>query len=287
MINAAEPIDSSVVITFNETFGIYGLPPQVMKPTYGLAEHTVFVCSDGQQILKIVKSALEKGFVEILTESTISELTLHHEIVTKEATDSQDIIGCGYPSKNPDVEVLIVNHETFHICPKNMVGEVWIRSPSKAQGYWGLEELTKEDFHAEYTLPIKSTEISNAEEIIENNEILNPETKNIHEIVSINTQGFLRTGDLGFLYKNELFICGRLKDLIIIRGTNHYPQDIERTAEKVTDFIRLGCSAAFSIKRIGDSTESVIYVAEVRIMNFNSVKLLFVIILCFLVKRKC
>ena len=75
----------------------------------------------------------------------------------------------------------------------------------------------------------------------------------------------VNTGDLGFLHEGELFICGRSKDLIIVRGSNHYPQDIERTAERAcSSLLRAGCSAAFSVKHAKGHTETVVYVAEVR-----------------------
>lgn len=79
----------------------------------------------------------------------------------------------------------------------------------------------------------------------------------------LNNQRYLRSGDLGFLHDGELFICGRSKDLIIIRGSNHYPQDIERTAERSQPLLRAGCSAAFSVSHTGGHTEMVVYVAEV------------------------
>jgi acyl-CoA synthetase (AMP-forming)/AMP-acid ligase II len=74
---------------------------------------------------------------------------------------------------------------------------------------------------------------------------------------------FLCTGDLGFLHSEELFVCGRSKDLIIVRGSNHYPQDIERTAERTEPSLRAGCSAAFSVAHAAGHTEAVVYVAEV------------------------
>jgi acyl carrier protein len=106
-------------------------------------------------------------------------------------------------------------------------------SPSKARGYWQLPEKTEESFNGECRFADGTTR-----------------------------NGFLRTGDLGFLYRGELFVCGRLKDLIILRGRNHYPQDIERTCEAAggTD-IRPGCSAAFSIPIGGE--EVLVYVCEV------------------------
>jgi acyl-CoA synthetase (AMP-forming)/AMP-acid ligase II len=80
---------------------------------------------------------------------------------------------------------------------------------------------------------------------------------------SSSAEEYLSTGDLGFLHNEELFICGRSKDLIIVRGSNHYPQDIERTAERAEPSLRAGCSAAFSVAHAEGHTEAVVFVAEV------------------------
>lgn len=128
--------------------------------------------------------------------------------------------------------------------PEDCVGEIWLKGGSCARGYWGLEERTKEDFSA--TLSEDMGEGS---------------------ILGGGEGGFLRTGDLGFQHGGELFVCGRVKDLIIIRGRNHYPQDIERTCESVSlpslsssVPLRGGCSAAFSVPLGGQ--ELLVYVAE-------------------------
>ena len=118
------------------------------------------------------------------------------------------------------------------------MGEIWVNSGSKAQGYWGLPEKTKEIFQAKHSGQDEASE------------------------------GYLRTGDLGFLHKGELFICGRDKDLIIVRGRNHFPQDIERTVEGVAtpegvQGFRKGCSAAFSVQFA--NTEALVCAAEVTV----------------------
>ena len=76
--------------------------------------------------------------------------------------------------------------------------------------------------------------------------------------------GYLRTGDIGFLHNSELFICGRIKDLIIVGGRNYYPQDIEATAQLAVDLLRPGCAAAFSIDPLGATGDDVALVAELR-----------------------
>ncbi|KAF0756255.1 hypothetical protein AaE_004711 [Aphanomyces astaci] len=219
MINGAEPIDGDAIDAFYRAFEPYGLCRGVIRPTYGLAEHTVYVCDSSPQLLRVQvdKEALE-----------------HHDVfqpVADKARATKEMVGCGAPSS--DVDVRIVHPDTHKELAAGSVGEIWIRSPSTTQGYFGLNDLTREMFHA--------------------------------TIVDNEPQHYMRTGDLGVLYQGELFVCGRLKDLIIVRGRNHYPQDIEKTVEGFPD-IRPGCSAAFSIATNGIQ-EGLGLVAEVRDAN--------------------
>ena len=147
-------------------------------------------------------------------------------IKTKNTHLSQTLIGCGF--SEIDTRILIVNSDTLIPCSFDEVGEIWVSGTSIAQGYWNRPVETKQTFQA------------------------------------FTTSGegpFLRTGDLGFLKDGELFVTGRLKDLIIIRGINHYPQDIELTAEKSNAILRAGCSAAFSVEVNGE--ERLVVAAEV------------------------
>jgi len=220
IINAAEPVDEESMDAFYKVFGPFGLK-KVIFPTYGLAEHTVFVCSGGKQILSVRKATLEvDGRVQIVD---------HHQ------TDgsSSRLVGCGFP-KVHGVDVRIVDHDTCKELPEDRVGEIWITSKSKAAGYFGKQTESAEDFLA--GLNGAGTE----------------------------ARRYLRTGDLGFLHDGELFICGRLKDLIIIGGRNYYPQDIEATAEATSDNLRPGCSAAFTIDPTHPGEEEVALVMELR-----------------------
>ena len=137
------------------------------------------------------------------------------------------IVGAGQSCL--DVKILIVDPESLTACQDDQVGEIWVSGPSVAQGYWNRPEETKQAFHAY---------LANTDE-----------------------EPFLRTGDLGFLQDGELFITGRIKDVIIIRGQNHYPQDIELTVEKSHPALRSGCGAAFAIDVKG--SERVVVVQEV------------------------
>lgn len=221
IINAAEPVDEESLNVFTETFGPFGLNCSVIFPTYGLAEHTVFVCSGGQQILSVNKEDLE----------------MHDKVTIKptnkygENHDTRSIVGCGFPAKQ-QVDVRIVNPDSLVELEEDKVGEIWVNSPSKASGYYNMQARSVNEFSAK----------------IEGDEMHIP---------------YLRTGDLGFIHGGELFICGRLKDLIIVAGRNHFPQDLEATCEASSTELRPGCSGAFSIEKVGGS-EQVILITEMR-----------------------
>ncbi len=254
MINAAEPVDCQAMLDFYSIFGAYGLRKGVIFPTYGLAEHTVFICSGGSQILTVTKSSLEAGdSIVITSEDTISSLLSASKDSQPQAAESESdlrIVGCGFPGKGEGVELLIVHGVSNKALGSDSIGEVWVNSLSKACGYWNQPELTAHDFQAQFT-PEFSEGKSEAQAAAE-------ESRPV-------SNKYLRTGDLGFMHNGELFICGRLKDLIIVRGSNHYPQDIERTAEQSHTSLRAGCSAAFALHPKGGHTEAVIFVAEVNL----------------------
>lgn len=235
MINAAEPVDAIAMADFLGVYGPMGLRSHVIVPTYGLAEHTVFVASGGETILSVVRSALEAD--QVVIEQTAKISTPQGVALCKESSPIvQNIIGCGIPSRGEGVQLLIVDPTTSAVQPEDRVGEIWLNSPSKAQGYWDKLEQSEQEFQAK---------VAGSD---------------------ANSPGYLRTGDLGFMHQGELFICGRIKDMIIVRGSNHYPQDIERTAERTeVAYLRAGCSAAFAIDGAsGSHTEGVALLVELK-----------------------
>lgn len=127
-------------------------------------------------------------------------------------------------------KVMIVDTEKGCICPENQVGEIWVKSESVAQGYWKKEEETEKTFNA--------------------------------YLGDAGDGPFLRTGDLGFINDGELYVTGRVKDLIIIRGKNHYPHDIELTVENSHEALQPGSGAAFSIEI--DGAERLVIIQEVK-----------------------
>ncbi len=130
---------------------------------------------------------------------------------------SQTLVGCGI--SEIDTKIRIVDPETGTPCRPEEIGEIWVCGPTVAQGYWHRPQETTETFQA---------------------------------YLSTGEGPFMRTGDLGFVYKTELFVTGRLKDVIIIRGLNYYPQDIELTVAQSHPVLRKDAGAAFSIEVAGE-----------------------------------
>ena len=147
-----------------------------------------------------------------------------------EIDGSKQIVSCGVPLAGLDVK--IVDPEGHFALGPERVGEIWLAGNGKCQGYWNNPELTLKQFRA------RLVDDSPYEE------------------------GYLRTGDLGFMHDGELYVCGRIKDMIILRGQNYYPHDIENVVEKSSSLIRHNCVAAFQIHE--DNEPALAVVAEVK-----------------------
>lgn len=156
-----------------------------------------------------------------------SELQQGQAVEVPQGAKARTIVG--YPQIAPDQKVVIVDPETHLQCAPGKIGEIWVMGPSVTKGYWRRPEETETIFHA--------------------------------YIADTNEGPFLRTGDLGFLKEGVLFIAGRAKDLLIIRGRNHYPQDIELTVELSHQAIRPGCCVAFPVEVEGE--EQLVVLAEI------------------------
>ncbi|MBI2331934.1 MAG: AMP-binding protein, partial [Chloroflexi bacterium] len=165
---------------------------------------------------------------------TVDRKSLESDLVVPSSANEEGsvtMVNCGPPVI--DQKIIIVNSTTLLQCESNQVGEIWVAGPSVAQGYWGLEEESRRTFQA--------------------------------YVADTGEGPFLRTGDLGFLQNGELFVTGRLKDLIIIHGSNHYPQDIELTVETCHPALQPAGGAAFSIT--GEGKEQLVIVQEVTRQN--------------------
>ncbi len=191
--NGAEPIRPETLERFHQAFSPRGVRGGSMYAVYGLAESTLLVTSRRP-------GAEPRSF--------------------------SGRVGVGTASHG--MEVRIVDPASREAQSPGREGEIWVRGPSVADGYWNHPDETAATFGAR---------------------------------LASGDGPFLRTGDLGLAHDGELFITGRLKDLIILRGRNHYPQDLERTVEAVHRALRPGCVAAFSTQ--GEGEEQLAILAEV------------------------
>lgn len=216
--NGAEPVRPDTLQRFAATFSAGGFSYRAFYPCYGLAESTLIVTGGAKNNLPTVKTFTKQ---ELLSNRVTEPQPIFFE------TLHQRLVGCGHVL--PHGEIWIVDPESNIPCPPGHIGEIWVRSPSVATGYWNNDQETHHTFAA-----------------------------HIHD----NHAGpFLRTGDLGFFYQGELFITGRIKETIIINGKNYYPIDIELTAESSHPSLRKGCNAAFTVEQ--DNESAIVLIQEI------------------------
>lgn len=227
----AEPIHQDTLTAFASAFAPSGFRLQAFYPCYGMAETTLMVTgmAPGQAPTHLVLEAskLEQNQVVVVTADAPSQTQPSPDLDPAVSARQVKVVSCGQPALAG--QVWIVDPQTHHPCPAHRVGEIWVGpSPSIAQGYWQRQSATQDSFHG---------------------------------VLAEGSGGpFLRTGDLGFLHQGNLYVTGRLKDLIIIRGRNHYPQDIEATVAQAHPALRPGACAAFALNL--DHQEQLVIVQE-------------------------
>jgi acyl-CoA synthetase (AMP-forming)/AMP-acid ligase II len=212
--SGAEPIRHDTLERFADAFAPSGFRREAFVAAYGLAEATLLVAC-GAPGRAPVRHLVDAGALE------------RHCVAPANGAAARVVVGCGRPL--PGARVVIADPATGAACGPNEVGEIWIASPSVAQGYWNRPEESAQVFGARLT--------------------------------GTGDGPFLRTGDLGFLRSGELAITGRIKDLIILDGRNYYPQDIEATVEQQVAAVRPGGVAAFSVD--GAGAEHLVIAAEI------------------------
>jgi fatty acid CoA ligase FadD32 len=215
-INGSEPVQARTVQRFQEAFGPSGFAPNGHRPSYGLAEATVFVSGTGAAGPKT------SNFLR-------SELMAGRAVRAHDDVDAIALVSAGKPAGQ---HVRIVDPIDRTVRPDGEVGEIWVHGPNLATSYWGQPDRTEEVFNGclvggEDALP---------------------------------AAGWLRTGDLGVNHGGELYITGRLKDLIIVDGKNHYPQDIEQTVQDAHPAVQPGRVAAFGVPT--EAGEEIVVVME-------------------------
>jgi fatty acid CoA ligase FadD32 len=212
ILNGSEPISAATVRRFNEAFGPFGFQPKAIKPSYGLAEATLFVSTTPMDA--------EPRIVHVDRD----ELNNHRFVQVPD--DSPKAVAQAGAGKIGIAEwAVVVDNDTATELPDGQIGEIWISGQNMGTGYWGKPEETVATFQ----------------------NLLKSRTNPSHAEGAADDATWVRTGDLGAYHDGELYITGRVKDLVIIDGRNHYPQDLEYSAQEATKALRTGFVAAFSV----------------------------------------
>ncbi|MEN3307794.1 MAG: hypothetical protein V7603_3996 [Micromonosporaceae bacterium] len=195
VVNGSEPIHAPTMTAFIERFAAAGFRAETMSPGYGMAEATVYIT---------IKERARRPLVRRIDAARADA----GEIVPGVG---REIVSCGAPDA---FDVCIVDPGTRAVLAENTVGEVWLRGPSIARGYWGRPEATAETFNAE---------------------------------TADGDAGWLRTGDLGALVAGEVYVTGRRREMMIVHGRNLYPQDLEQEARAAHPALTGHFGAAFGV----------------------------------------
>jgi len=203
---------------------------------YGFRPEALYPCYGlAESTLFVSGDVVSKA--PVVTTFDKTGLEEHRAVASGRIQDGVTLVSSGKPCL--EERIITVDPQTLTRCDEGQVGEIWVSGAAVAQGYWGKPELTDETFRARLS-----------------------DTK----------EGpYLRTGDLGVVFQGDLYVTGRIKDLIVIRGRNHYPQDIELTAETSHPALRPGCSSAFAV--VGKETDRLVLVAEINREGRNSVNM--------------
>jgi fatty acid CoA ligase FadD32 len=238
----AEPIRAGTLQAFSSAFAPCGLAPETMTPAYGLAEATVYVTStprqDRPRVRQFTTAALSRGRAE----------------QARDGEPTTTLVGCGRPIGQ---QVAIVDTASCALVAPGEVGEIWVRGPNVAAGYFHANAPANGHARAEPPAQAKTNGDANGSRSPAAAQFGATLTGDTHGLQS---EGWLRTGDLGLIDGDDLFVTGRAKDMIIVDGRNHYPQDIELTAEEAHEAVRPGRVVAFAVA--GDGPEQPVVVAE-------------------------
>lgn len=220
IMSGAERVEPATLQRFVDRFAHFNFRDDMMRPSYGMAEATVFAASgiwnESTPAAYFDAAELGAGRVRACAPARGAAAGKVTALVKYQVPQSPLL--------------RIVDSETRRECPPDLIGEIWVHGDNVADGYWRKPPEEQTCFGATLVEPSPGT----------------PDGP------------WLRTGDLGFVYDGELFIVGRIKDLLIIRGRNHYPEDIEATVQEITR----GRVAAISVPV--DSTETLVTVIEVK-----------------------
>jgi fatty acid CoA ligase FadD32 len=212
ILNGSEPVSPASMRKFFDAFAPYGLKETAVKPSYGLAEATLFV------------STTPMREPPTMIHVDRDELNNHRFVeVAADAPNAVEQVSAG--KVGIDEWAVIVDTESASELPDGQIGEIWLHGQNLGSGYWNKEAETSETFK----------------------NILKSRVSESRAEGAADDGLWVRTGDYGTYFKDHLYIAGRIKDLVIIDGRNHYPQDLEYTAQESTKALRVGYVAAFSV----------------------------------------
>jgi amino acid adenylation domain-containing protein len=219
----AEPVRAATLSAFSDAYAPSGFRPSAFYPCYGLAEATLFV-SGGETRAEPRLLTVSKADLE---RGWISVPPSRPDVGACAAERPEmTLVSCGQAR---GADAVVVDYQSGTIAESGQIGEIWVHGPGIAGGYWRRQEESDRVFRA--------------------------------RLSTADGRRFLRTGDLGFWHDDELYITGRIKDLLVVRGRNHYPQDIEQTAELAYPGIPIGRGAAICFDDAAQ--EHVVLVQEV------------------------
>src|ERR1700722_5711480 len=212
ILNGSEPVSPASMRKFYEAFAPYGLPATAVKPSYGLAEATLFVSTTpGDEPPTVIYVDREE---------------LNNQRFVEVAADAPSAVAQVSAGKvGVDEWAVIVDADAASELPDGQIGEIWLHGQNLGTGYWGKEEETAHTFR----------------------NILKSRISQSHAEGAADDGLWVRTGDYGTYFNGDLYIAGRIKDLVIIDGRNHYPQDLEYSAQEASKALRTGYVAAFSV----------------------------------------
>ena len=226
-IIGSEPVSMAAIDAFNAAFGPHGLPPTAMKPSYGIAEATLFIANIPPE-----QRARATCFDADLLAAGRAVA------VASDAPNAVAHVSCGVVARS--LRALVVDPDTGEELPDGSVGEFWLHGDNVARGYWRRPEETRLTFaaHLRSRLPVGSRA----------------------DGVDAGAD-WLRTGDLGMFVEGQLYVTGRIVDLLRIDGRTVYPQDIESTVADASALVRRGYVAAFTVPGT-DGSETLVIIAE-------------------------
>ncbi|OBB87834.1 AMP-binding protein [Mycolicibacterium peregrinum] len=214
IITGSERVHPATLERFTQRFAKFNLDPAVIRPSYGMAEATVYIAT---------REAGEPPAIVRFESETLTAGTAQR----CEAGTGTPLVSYGIPV-SPTIR--IVDPETNAECPPGTVGEIWVYGDNVASGYWNRPDATESTFGARIAAPA----------------VVTPEGP------------WLRTGDSGFIFDDELYVIGRIKDLLIVYGRNHSPDDIEATIQEISR----GRCAAIAVP--DGATEKLVVIIEFR-----------------------